>query len=84
MLDGRQATGLSAEAASRGVETAGGGGAKGRTGLRAVQQGIEEAGWERRPCHGGSGKGQSLQASERPFRDSGSGQEGRAGGLRSV
>jgi hypothetical protein len=46
MLGGVQATGLSDEAAGCGVETGAGGGAKGRTGLKAVQQGSEAAGRE--------------------------------------
>jgi len=47
MLDGIQATGLSVEAACSGVEAAASGGAKGRTGRKTVQQGIEVAGQER-------------------------------------
>jgi len=47
MPGSRQATGLSDEAARRGVATVTSGGAKGGTGLKAVWQGIEAAGRER-------------------------------------
>ena len=46
MLDRIQATGLSVEAACRGVEAAASGGAKGRTGRKTRQQGFEVAGRE--------------------------------------
>jgi len=47
VLDSIQATGLSVEAACRGVEAAGKRGSKRSAGRKTVQQGIEVAGQER-------------------------------------